>query len=133
MLRLPVVLCVVRVANENTSPAPGGLSPRLLARAIALMREHDEESLDELAAALHLSRGYFMRAFRAATGETPHRWRLRDRLDRAMTLLREPAASIADVAIACGFADQSHLTRLFVRQVGLGPGAWRRRVAGAHH
>jgi AraC-like DNA-binding protein len=43
-------------------------------------------------------------------------------------LLRDREMPLADVAITCGFADQSHFTRMFTRFVGVSPGAWRRRA-----
>lgn len=79
----------------------------------------------ELAAACGLSQGYFVTAFRRATGETPHLCLLRYRVAKAKELLRGSMA-IADIALACGFADQSHLTRVFTRQTGISPGEWRR-------
>jgi AraC-like DNA-binding protein len=45
-------------------------------------------------------------------------------------LRQREKASLSVIALACGFADQSHFTRVFTRRVGLSPGAWRRRVAG---
>jgi AraC-like DNA-binding protein len=56
----------------------------------------------------------------------PHQWLLRRRVDKARQLLHDPSAALADVALACGFADQSHLTRVFTRLTGTGPNAWRR-------
>jgi len=66
------------------------------------------------------------RAFRQSTGVPPHRWRLNERVERAKDLLRDPALSLADVALACGFGDQSHFTRMFTAAVRLSPGLWRR-------
>jgi AraC-like DNA-binding protein len=48
------------------------------------------------------------------------------RIDRARTMLADASSSLADVACATGFADQSHFTRVFSRVVGMSPGAWRR-------
>ncbi|MGH8209606.1 MAG: helix-turn-helix domain-containing protein [Steroidobacteraceae bacterium] len=82
-------------------------------------------STADVAAACGLSRSYFISAFRRATGETPHLCLLRCRVEKAKELLRGPLA-IADIALACGFADQSHLTRVFAKQTGISPGIWRR-------
>jgi AraC-like DNA-binding protein len=93
--------------------------------------------LSELAALCGLSRGYFIRAFKQATGMPPHRWLLMQRVKRAKDLLRGTNMPLADVAVACGFADQSHLTRVFSKAFGISPGAWQREwrdraVSSAH-
>jgi len=82
-------------------------------------------SVDDVAAVCGLSRAYFTSAFRRATGETPHHCLLRYRIERAKALLTGPL-TIADIALECGFADQSHLTRVFAKQTGIQPGVWRR-------
>jgi AraC family transcriptional regulator len=55
-----------------------------------------------------------------------HRWRLERRVEKAMTMLSSEQASLADIAVACGFADQSHFTRVFTKYNGRSPGQWRR-------
>jgi AraC family transcriptional regulator len=84
-------------------------------------------SLADIAAACGLSANYFARSFRETTGFTPHAWLLRARIQRAINLLRQRDATISDVAAACGFANQSHFSRVFAREVGLSPNAWRRQ------
>ncbi|MEF3129654.1 AraC family transcriptional regulator [Rhizobium leguminosarum] len=69
-----------------------------------------------------------IRAFRETTGMTPYQWVLRERIDRARNLLRTSKTPLAEVAIACGFADQSHFTRVFAGIVGTTPGNWRRNT-----
>jgi AraC-like DNA-binding protein len=87
--------------------------------------------LAEIAQACGLSISHFSRAFRRSTGLAPHAWLLQSRVEAAKTMLRQrEKASLSVIALACGFADQSHFTRVFTRRVGLSPGAWRRRVAG---
>lgn len=78
-----------------------------------------------LARACGLSTKHFSRAFRQSTGLSPHQWLLHRRIDKAKQLLRG-TLPLADLALACGFADQSHFTRVFTRVVGLSPGQWRR-------
>jgi transcriptional regulator GlxA family with amidase domain len=56
----------------------------------------------------------------------PHRWHLNARLRRAQQLLLEGGLPLAEVALSTGFADQSHFTKSFHRQMGISPGAWRR-------
>jgi AraC-like DNA-binding protein len=83
-------------------------------------------SLDELAKECRLSTGYFGAAFKTSTGETPHRWLLKLRIKEAKKLLATTDLPISEIAPACGFSDQSHLTKAFSTIAGLTPGAWRR-------
>lgn len=82
--------------------------------------------LDELAGACGLSSGHFSRAFKQSTGMPPYRWLQLRRIERAKQLLKSGTLTLAEVALACGFADQSHLSRQFRRVVGAPPARWRR-------
>jgi AraC family transcriptional regulator len=84
--------------------------------------------LADLARACGLSVSYFARAFRNSTGLPPHRWLLQRRVEHAQLLLRHPAHELAQVAVACGFYDQSHLAKVFKNIVGASPADWRRRL-----
>jgi AraC family transcriptional regulator len=108
----------------------GGLAPYQLRRAKELISANmnGEITLDLLAAECGLSVRHFARAFRQSTGVPPHRWLLMYRVEQAKELLRKPILSLSDVALSCGFADQSHFTRVFAAVVGTSPGAWRRMV-----
>jgi len=96
------------------------------AKDMLLANVQSSVSLEEIANACNLSRSYFIRAFRETTDRTPHQWLLEQRIDRALDLLRNSDASLSDIAISCGFSDQSHFTRTFSRRVGTPPGIWRR-------
>lgn len=85
-----------------------------------------EGSLKEIASQCDLSISHFSRAFKATFGIAPHQWLIRRRIEVAKTLLKVPSLPLAEVALECGFADQSHFTRVFTRIVGMGPGTWRR-------
>lgn len=82
-------------------------------------------SLAELAALAGLSRFQLLRRFRAAYGLPPHAWLVQQRAEKARRLIAQGMA-LAGAALASGFADQSHMTRGFVRQFGFTPGAWQR-------
>src|SRR5437667_8505662 len=84
-------------------------------------------SLSELAELSGLSRSYFIRAFKQITGMPPYRWLLIQRVKHAKALLRGTNMPIAEIAVACGFADQSHLTRVFSKAFRTSPAAWRRQ------
>jgi AraC-like DNA-binding protein len=77
----------------------------------------------DLAQAVGLSPFHATRLFSEATGLPPHAWRTQLRLQRALAPLRA-GASVADVAAASGFTDQSHFTRHFRRMFGVPPGRW---------
>jgi AraC family transcriptional regulator len=82
--------------------------------------------LADLARECGLSASQFSRAFRTTVGESPHRWLNRQRIEGAKALLRESESSLAEIALACGFCDQSHFTRSFTAWTGISPGRWRR-------
>lgn len=107
----------------------GRLSPWQLRRALDYMTAHldGDPTVAQLARECGLSAGYFARAFRATTGVTPHQWLIRRRVARARELLLTSRLELAHIALTCGFVDQSHLTRVFVRFQGDSPGRWRRR------
>lgn len=105
---------------------PGGLS-----RGRERMAKEALEAGASVAAAARrcgLSRSYFIQAFKASTGLTPHRWARERRLQAARTLLGETSETIAEIAQRCGFADQSHLTRAFRTRWGDSPARYRRRA-----
>jgi AraC family transcriptional regulator len=109
----------------------GGLAPWQVRRAKEMLAGDltGGTPLADLAGACGLSRDHFARAFRQTTGLPPHAWLNKARVDRAMMLLRQHAPSLSEVALECGFVDQSHFTRVFLRRVGATPGVWRRMVS----
>lgn len=116
------------LAALDPSSAPAAKeSPSL--RAVELARDFLDAHLLEdvpstrLEALTGLSRFALTRHFRAALWTSPHRYVVRRRLDRAKRLIRA-GTTLAEVAVASGFADQSHLTRHFKKAYGLSPGRW---------
>jgi AraC family transcriptional regulator len=111
-------------------PVRGGLAPWQVRRAKEILSANLDGGvpLTEVARECRLSVSHFSRAFRRTMGMAPHRWLLTRRIEVAKESLRDRRSSLSDVALACGFADQSHLTQVFTRMVGLSPGAWRRAV-----
>lgn len=111
--------------------AVGDTPPTRIAHREAAARARDyiearlDESfaLDELERATGHDRWSLSRDFRALYGASPYRYLILRRLDRARAMIVE-GAGLADAAHACGFADQSHFTRLFRKAFGLTPKAW---------
>jgi AraC family transcriptional regulator len=108
---------------------PGQLSPWQLRRAIDVIAANldGDPTIAQLAGECGLSSGYFARAFRRTTGVTPHQWLIRKRVERAQELLLRGRIELAEVAIVCGFVDQSHLSRVFAKFAGMSPGRWRQQ------
>ncbi|MGF6573816.1 AraC family transcriptional regulator [Paraburkholderia sp. GAS333] len=96
------------------------------AKEMLLAEADGNISIEEIAAACNLSRSYFISAFRETTHCTPHQWLIQQRIARARGLLVSSDASLAEIAVACGFSDQSHFSRMFSQIVGVPPGTWRR-------
>jgi AraC family transcriptional regulator len=117
--------------------ASGGLASWQQRRAMELMSDSlgsDDMSLKQIAQECGLSVAHFARAFRQSLQTSPHRWRLERRIEKAQTMLSREQASLADIALACGFADQSHFTKVFTKQIGTSPGQWRRVIgSGSLH
>lgn len=103
-------------------------------RAAALARDFLDANVqrmvrsEEIEAVTGLDRFALARHFRACLGTSPYRYQTLRRLDRARTLMRT-GTSLADAAVASGFADQSHMTRQFKKAYGLSPGRWQRATS----
>jgi AraC family transcriptional regulator len=96
-------------------------------RVIEYIEEHLDGnlSLEAMAAEVEISPMYLARAFKAAIGQSPHRYVLGRRIDRAKELLRNTDIPVVDVALSVGFSSQSHLSHWFQRYVGVSPAAYR--------
>lgn len=104
-------------------------APTSIAAAISLI---DDDALApltlaDLACASGLSRFQVVRGFARATGLTPHAYLMQRRIDIVRRLIAK-GTPLAEAAIAGGFADQSHMTRVFVRKYGFSPGAYARAM-----
>lgn len=105
-----------------------GLTPRQLKVALDYMEAQlaGDPTIADLAKACGLSSSHFARAFTQSMGMPPHRWLMQRRVERAKALLSAGDLDIAQIALVCGFTDQSHLNKVFARFEGCGPGRWRR-------
>jgi AraC-like DNA-binding protein len=100
---------------------------RRLVRARALLEE-EPLPVPAIARRVGLSQFFFIRAFDAAFGATPHQYRILARLDRAKRLLALGEHSVTETCFEVGFRSLGSFSDLFARRVGMPPSAWRRRV-----
>jgi AraC family transcriptional regulator len=131
-LALAIAARLVRSAAVRSDclarPNVGGLTNPQFKR----VTEFIEASLDvtinlqALSIACGLSISHFVRQFKLTTGVSPHQFVLRRRVERAKRLLKDTDEPVAEVAIACGFSHQEHLTHTFRRYTGDTPASFRR-------
>jgi AraC family transcriptional regulator len=116
------------VAVEPAS-ARGGLAPWQKRKVDRYLRENLDRPvrLNAVAEQVTLSVSYFSRAFKETFGTTPHMHMLQLKLELAQKLMLTTEEPLSQIALACGLADQAHLSKLFRRVVGETPSAWRRR------
>lgn len=117
-------LLLVEVARRDGVRAPArALGPAMLARLDEFVRAHLAEPLRvrDLAAVAGLPATHFAHAFTQATGGPPHRHAMALRLQEAVQLITATACPLAEVAAACGFATQQHMTRVLRAQLDITP------------
>lgn len=124
---LATVFVVHLLRQLHPAPAVRGLTGGLARHVLRAVEEFVMDNLDadlalaDLAAVAHLSEYHFARLFKATTGQTPHQYVIACRVERAKALITEGRLTLAEVAAACGFADQSGFTKHFKRVVGVTP------------
>src|SRR6516165_2269496 len=94
-------------------------------RSLCKQRWTTNWTLIEMAQSVDLSPAHFSRMFRKSTGETPHQFVLRQRIERGKEMLHEAEMRVLDVAVACGFKTQQHFARAFRRICGASPTEYR--------
>jgi transcriptional regulator GlxA family with amidase domain len=109
-------------------PRAGGLAKWQLQRVLEYIEGNLSSRLEigDLANLIALSKSHFSRSFRNTLGLPPMAYVLTRRVERAKVMMKLRKGRLAQIALACGFADQSHLTRCFGTLVGVSPGRWRR-------
>jgi AraC family transcriptional regulator len=109
----------------------GSLSAWQAQRITAHINANLDKALrvEDLARLARQSQSYFTRAFGGSFGCPPHRFITRCRVERAKELMLEAHVPLRQIAMECGFADQAHFSRIFLRFVGVSPARWRRALA----
>jgi AraC family transcriptional regulator len=116
------------VGHRSVQTHRGGLGSARLRRIKEFVdaKMEDELTLHEMAQSVELSTAHFSRMFRKSTGESPHYFVLRHRVERAKEMLRAAETRVLDVAVASGFKTQQHFARVFRRICGVSPTEYRR-------
>jgi AraC family transcriptional regulator len=124
------VLAAHTGSPTTIQPTMGGLSPKVMLRAIERLRSDSDAdvSLAALASDAGLSRFHFCRAFKDSTGLSPHAWLRQYRIEQAMNMLRDTDESVVSVAVALGYSSQTAFAAAFRKLTGETPTDWRRRV-----
>lgn len=126
------ILAVSHAKGEETEAKERWwLTPARMKKIEAMIEDGLESgiSVADLAEALELSHGFFTRIFCAGTGMSPHKYILAHRVSRARRLLRDSSVPLAEIAAACGFSSQSHMTSVFTETLGVSPAAIRKAQA----
>jgi len=119
ILRAAAILGADDIIRRNRV-APPLLAPRARTAILTFIRTNLEKSLtlSDIAAVAGLSTSYLSRAFKATFGVPTHAYIKRLRVERAIDLIRHTEMPLCDVALTCGFCDQSHMSNVFRRLFG---------------
>ena len=120
------------IRQRPASAFRGGLGAARLRKIRELVhaKMEDDLSLDEMAQSVGLSTAHFARMFHKSTGETPHQFVLRLRVERAKAMLRASDAPVLDVALACGFKTPQHFAQVFRDACRVSPTEYRQDFLG---
>lgn len=121
---------VGRYGKQNQTLAKLGKEPQAVQQVRDYLDEHFSEniSMQQLASATHLSPFYLTRLFHKVVGLPPHAYQVQRRINHAKKLISR-GVKLSDVAVDCGFTDQSHLSHNFKRSLGTTPGAYQRMTS----
>jgi AraC family transcriptional regulator len=124
LLRQLIDLEVAQAAPDST----GGLRAWQARKVHAYIESHiaGPVLVADLCALVQLSEAHFARAFRRTFGKSPHAFVVKLRVELAAQYMLQTEAPLSDIALSCGFADQSHLCKHFRQATGHTPAAWRR-------
>src|SRR5215472_4437600 len=122
---------VAEIAGGRSEKFDGGLSGHRLKQVLAFIEEQlaEDLSLDQIAAVAGLSASHVKTLFRKAMGMPVHQYVIQRRVERAKTLLMQDRLTITEIALAVGFAHQSHMARHMRRFLGVAPRGMKRLLA----
>lgn len=105
-----------------------GLPPSQLTRVVDYLQANlaQDVSIADLATLTSMSTSHFSRSFKQSVGVAPYRYLLQQRVQRAQQLLDARSLSISAIALECGFANQTHLTKVFRQMTGMTPKAYQK-------
>jgi len=114
--------------SHGKSPRTGGLAGWQIARVRSFIDENLHRTIhtSDLSAVARRSTAHFSRSFKQAFGEPPHAYVVKRRLEEACHLMLTSSASLCEIALSVGFADQAHLCKHFRQALGQSPSNWRR-------
>jgi AraC family transcriptional regulator len=118
----------VHVLSQGRGQILPGPERAAVRKAADVMRDRlaGPLTLADIAAEVHLSVYHFIRVFREATGETPHRFLTRLRIEQAQRLLADTSLTLSQIAERCGFSSPGALSSAFLAQAGVRPSAYRK-------
>lgn len=114
--------------KSSLSEYEDGLSHHKLTQVLEYIQTHLDQDIKtaDLAALVGMSQYYFCRLFKRSMGVAPYQYVLQQRVERAKQLLKQNEQSIAEIALMCGFKNQSHLTTFFRKSTGITPKTFRK-------
>ena len=126
---LVMVLEKYGITRDQAREFPRGFSASQYERVLVFIKENFGRSIsvEDIARSAGLSRTHFSRMFRHVVGQTPYSFLMSFRVERAQELMRDKQRGLADIAFACGFSDQAHLSRAFTKETGQSPSTWRKK------
>jgi AraC family transcriptional regulator len=120
--------------KHNISAHDDGLPKYKLRQALDYINNHLDQDikLTNLAQAVGMSQYYFTRLFKQSMGMAPYQYVIQQRVEKAKLLLKCWQVAISDIALACGFANQSHFTKYFRQLTGVTPKVYRENHSNFH-
>ncbi|EPJ48371.1 MAG: helix-turn-helix, AraC type [Osedax symbiont Rs2] len=127
-----VLVTMIHALARKKLNVKGGLAPKVLLQVCDFMQSNFSRQifLAELAAIGQLSEYHFCRMFKLSTAQTPQEFLLNIRIERVKQQCRNTKLKLSEIALCCGFSNQSHMGRSFKRVVGATPSQYRKQLLG---